>query len=192
MRRFLARPSVRTVVGGTLAAGLIAALALPVMGIARVSADPLAGAPATLTAFMGGGQSGRALPAFDGTMARLAAGALLAAQETALGITPEQMPAWRAYTGALVAFIPTGTRVGRWTDKQTRDAAAAFDLVDDVTAAAIERAEAAKTLREAANALKATLTPEQLSMAQQMQAGLVERVLRFVEWRRSEGRTLPL
>ncbi|MCS0501189.1 hypothetical protein [Ancylobacter mangrovi] len=191
MRLLSGKAPLRTVLGGTLAAGALAALALPALGVVHLRADPLDGGfqevgPCDVPAF------GPGMPAFDGTMARLVAGALLSAQETALGITPDQMEAWRAYTGALIAFIPTGERVGRWTDRKTREEAAAFDLVDDITSSAIERADKAKTLQAAADALKAKLTPGQLDMVKQMQSRLVERVVRFVEWRRGEGLGAPL
>ncbi|GLK86032.1 hypothetical protein [Ancylobacter defluvii] len=123
----------------------------------------------------------------DPLVARLIAGALLSAQETALGIRPDQLTAWRDYTGALIAMIPSGERAARWKQRATREAAGAFDLAGDVAAAAIERAEAAKRLQAAIVALKTALTPEQLRAAQQIQARLVERLIGFLEWRHGAG-----
>ncbi|WP_371345941.1 hypothetical protein [Ancylobacter sp. IITR112] len=131
-------------------------------------------------------------PAFDPTAVRLIAGLLLSAQETALGIRTDQMDAWRGYTTALIALLPSGERLGRWTDEEKRAEAQAFDLAQDIANAAIERAEKARALQDAVSTLKAALTPEQMSMAKQMQERLVERIAHFLEWRRSEGPGMPL
>lgn len=119
-------------------------------------------------------------PVFDPLRARLMAGVLLAAHETALGIRPDQMDAWRAYSSALAAMIPSGDRLERWRDTEKRSKAEAFALVQDIAAAALERARKAERLQETANALKASLSPEQLSLAGKMQVRLVERIARFV------------
>ncbi|MDQ0305144.1 hypothetical protein [Ancylobacter polymorphus] len=131
-------------------------------------------------------------PAVDPTAVRLIAGLLLSAQETALGIRSDQMDAWRGYTTALIALLPSGERLGRWADEKRRAEAQAFDLVQDMASAAIERAENARALQESVSRLKAALTPEQMSMAKQMQEALVERIVRFLQWRRSEAPGLPL
>ncbi|MFD2029161.1 hypothetical protein ACFSKM_00255 [Ancylobacter dichloromethanicus] len=131
-------------------------------------------------------------PAFDPAAARLIAGMLLSAQETALGIRTDQMDAWRGYTNALIAFLPSGERLGRWMDEKKRADAQAFDLAQDIAGAAIQRAEKARALQDAVSKLKAVLTPEQMSMAKQMQEKLVERIVRFVEWRRGEDPGVPL
>lgn len=131
-------------------------------------------------------------PAVDPTAGRLIAGLLLSAQETALGIRSDQMDAWRGYTTALIALLPSGERLGRRTQEKRRAEAQAFDLVQDMASAPIERAEKARALQEAVSGLKAALTPEQMSMAKQMQEALVGRIVRFLEWRRSEALSLPL
>ncbi|PZQ84031.1 MAG: hypothetical protein DI549_06135 [Ancylobacter novellus] len=129
---------------------------------------------------------------FDTTAVRLLAGLLLSAQETALGIRTDQMDAWRGYTTALIALLPSGERLERWRNKEKRADAQAFDLAQDIASAAIERAEKARALQEAVSRLKAVLTPEQLNMARQMQAKLVERIVHFLEWRRGEATGVPL
>lgn len=131
-------------------------------------------------------------PAFDPTAIRLVAGLLLSAQETALGIRSDQMDAWRGYTTALIALLPSGERLERWTQEKQRAEAQAFDLAQDIAGAAIERAEKARALQDAVSTLKAALTPEQMSMAKQMQTTLVERIIRFLQWRRSEAPGMPL
>lgn len=141
-------------------------------GPAACEAPPLAGGPG---------------PAFDPAAARLIAGMLLSAQETALGIRTDQMDAWRGYTTALIALLPSGERLRRWSDEKTRAEAQAFDFAQDIAGAAIERGDKARALQDAASKLKAVLTVEQTSMAKQMQERLVERIVRFVQWRRGEG-----
>lgn len=131
-------------------------------------------------------------PAFDPTAMRLIVGMLLSAQETALGIRTDQMDAWRGYTTALIALLPSGERLGRWTEEKRRAEAQAFDLAQDIASAAIERAEKARVLQEAVTKLKAAMTPEQMRMAKQMQETLVERVVRFLEWRRGKTPGMPL
>ncbi|MFD2032802.1 hypothetical protein ACFSKM_25815 [Ancylobacter dichloromethanicus] len=131
-------------------------------------------------------------PAFDPAAARLIASLLLSAQETALGIRTDQMDAWRGYTTALIALLPSGDRLARWTDETKRAEAQAFDLAQDIAGAAIERGEKARALQDAVSNLKAVLTPEQMGMARQMQKRLVERIVRYVDWRAGEGAGMPL
>ncbi|MFT0862180.1 hypothetical protein [Ancylobacter sp. G4_0304] len=131
-------------------------------------------------------------PALDPVAMRLIAALLLSAQETALGIRADQMDAWRGYTTALIALLPSGERFERWTDNKRRGEAEAFDLAQDIAGAAIERAQKARALQEAISKLKAALTPEQMRMARQMQEKLVERIVHFVQWRRGEGLGVPL
>lgn len=180
------------VVGGAAVLALLAAV--PTLGIAQDIAGPLA-APAEAAGpwaceappFAAGPG-----PALDPAAVRLIAGMLLSAQETALGIRTDQMDAWRGYTTALIALLPSGERLGRWTDEKKRAEAQAFDLAQDIAAAAIERGEQARALQDAVSRLKTTLTPEQMSMAKQMQEKLVDRIVRFVQWRRGEGAGVPL
>lgn len=64
--------------------------------------------------------------------------------------------------------------------------------MQDIAAAALERAGKAKRLQETVGALKTSLSPEQLSLAGKMQARLVERIVRFVERRHGESFGTPL
>lgn len=175
------------IAGGAAVLALIA-VALPTPGVAQAGV-PLAPPEAAGPWECEGPPVG---PAFDPAAARLVAGLLLSAQETALGIRTEQMDAWRGYTTALIALLPSGGRLERWTDAKKRAEAQAFDLAGDLAGAAIERAEKARALQEAVARLKAALTPEQTGMAREMQERLVERIVRFVEWRRGEGPGMPL
>ncbi|WP_029354564.1 hypothetical protein [Bosea sp. 117] len=184
---------VKVIAGAALVATLAAA-AVPVLGIVRSDAAPLASGAehADLWSCEAPPVEAGAGPMLDPAAARFVAGALLSVQETMLGIRPDQMEAWRGYTGALIAFLPSGERLARWTDREKREAAEAFDLVQDIVAAATERAEKAQHLQQAVSKLKAVLSPEQMKAARQMQQKLVERVIRFVEWRRGEPLQAPL
>lgn len=127
------------------------------------------------------------LASLDPFMLRLALGGMLAAQETALGIRPEQEAAWRAYSSALVDLVPSGERVARWKDKEKLKEAEAFDLSSDIAAAIVERGEKARRLEQAIAALKPVLTADQLRMAKQTQTLIVERLMRLAELRRNGG-----
>ncbi|ADH87479.1 hypothetical protein Snov_0142 [Ancylobacter novellus DSM 506] len=194
MRKIFPSTLSTRIAGGAVVLALVAAGAVPTLGIAQDLAGPLA-APAgaagpwacEVPPFAAGPG-----PAIDPAAARLIAGMLLSAQETALGIRTDQMDAWRGYTTALIALLPSGERLGRWTDEKKRAEAQAFDLAQDIAGAAIERAEKARALQDAVSKLKTVLTPEQMSMAKQMQEKLVERIVRFVQWRRGEGSGVPL
>lgn len=191
----MGRLSTRFVAGGMLGATLLGAAGAPVLGIAPGRAAPLEGienaGPWTCESGPEFDEGPGLFTRFDPVSARFIAGALLSAQETALGIRSDQAQAWRNYTNALVDLLPSGKRIARWADKPKRESAEAFDLAQDLAAGAMERAEKAKRLREAIDALKAELSPDQLRTAQQMQAALVERIIRFVEWRRGESFDVP-
>lgn len=181
-----------TLVGaGAVSAALLAASGLAVAP-GRAAAQDAVAEPAGPWSCEPPGFDAGPGPMLDPVGVRIMAGVLLAAQETVLGIRPDQAEAWRAYASALVAMVPSGERVQRWLDPEKRAKAEAFDLVQDIADAAIERADRAKRLKEAADALKATLTPEQLALVGKMQARLVERVAHFVEWRRGESFGAPL
>lgn len=194
MRKIFPSTLSTRIAGGTAVLVLVAAGAVPTLGIAQDITGSLA-APAEAAGpwaceappFAAGPG-----PAIDPAAARLIAGMLLSAQETALGIRSDQMDAWRSYTTALIALLPSGERRGRWTDEKKRAEAQAFDLAQDIAGAAIERAEKARALQDAVSKLKTVLTSEQTSMAKQMQEKLVERIVRFVQWRRGEGAGVPL
>lgn len=189
-------PSARTarIAGGAAVFALVAAGAVPTPGIAQ----DMTGPPAAAAQAAGpwgcpeGPFAEEPERTLDTTAVRLLAGLLLSAQETALGIRTDQMDAWRGYTTALIALLPSGERLERWRNKEKRADAQAFDLAQDIASAAIERAEKARALQDAVARLKAVLTPEQLNMARQMQAKLVERIVHFLEWRRGEATGVPL
>ncbi|OYX11120.1 MAG: hypothetical protein B7Z15_12400 [Rhizobiales bacterium 32-66-8] len=174
------------IAGGAAVLGLVAA-AIPTLGSAQGLTGPTGPWACEQEPF-----ATEPGPAFDPIAARLIAGLLLSAQETALGIRTDQMDAWRSYTTALIALLPSGERLGRWTDETKRAEAQAFDLAQDIAGAAIERAEKARALQDAVSRLKTALTPEQMSLAKQMQEKLVERIVHFLEWRRGEGPGMPL
>ncbi|QTL02411.1 hypothetical protein J5J86_16635 [Aquabacter sp. L1I39] len=117
---------------------------------------------------------------------------MLSGQETALGIRSGQMDAWRAYSAALIAFLPSGEQVRHLLDDPKRANPDAFGLAQDMAGAAIARAEKARALQEAVARLKAVLTPEQMDMARQMQAKLVERIAHFIAARQRQGGGVPL
>ncbi len=190
---FPSTPSTR-IAGGAAVLALVAVGAVPTLGTAQGLAGSFA-APAEAAGPWACEEPPFAAgtgPVVDPAAARLVAGMLLSAQETALGIRTDQMDAWRGYTTALIALLPSGERLGRWRDEKKRADAQAFDLAQDIAGAAIQRAEKARALQDAVSKLKAVLTPEQMSMAKQMQEKLVERIARFVEWRRGENPGVPL
>jgi hypothetical protein len=83
----------------------------------------------------------------------------LATLEVYLGITPQQQDAWRVFTQAALAMAPSpGERHG--------DAGAgAFEGIDHMAARLQHVADAAQKFDQAAQALKAVLTPEQIQKA---------------------------
>lgn len=100
----------------------------------------------------------------DGVASGVALAAKLAAAETYVGITPDQLGAWRAYTTALIAFSEPpsfGPAAGgdHGPDK-------AHDLVplpgEGMADGLIAAAGKAKVLKSAIDGLKAALKPEQL------------------------------
>lgn len=183
----------RLLMGGTVAAAaLLATAGLPARG-QDAGPGPQVRAPCAGCGAGSRCEAGsplEAMPAepgpfgrLDPATARLLAGAVLAAQETVLGIRPDQANAWRAYASALIDVIPDGRRAERWTAPGAATSAGPFDLTQDVADAMIERAEKGRRLGEAIAALKPLLTPEQLERAQQMQARLLRRLVRFAELR---------
>lgn len=83
----------------------------------------------------------------------------LATLEVYLGITPPQQDAWRAFTQAALAMVPN-------PEEMHRDmAGGAFDGIEHMTARLQHMAEAAQRFEQAAKALKAVLTAEQIQKA---------------------------
>jgi len=79
----------------------------------------------------------------------------LAGLEIYLAITPQQQPQWTAFTAAMMAMVP---------DRQP-PAGDAFAAIDQITAKVEAMAQPAQHLHDAADALKAVLTPEQIGRA---------------------------
>lgn len=84
----------------------------------------------------------------------------LAGLEVYLAITPEQQPQWRAFTAAAIAMVP----------ERPPPAADAFAAIDQITARVQAMGAPAQRLREAADALKAALAPDQITRANAMWA----------------------
>lgn len=99
--------------------------------------------------------------------------ARLAAAETYVGITAGQLDAWRAYTSALIDFLENAGP-GPRPDREPRPAPAGADgtakpspdadpfFAERLADRAIAQAEKAKALKQAIDALRPVLRPEQL------------------------------
>ncbi len=93
---------------------------------------------------------------FEGA-AGMALAAKLSVAETYVGVTSEQLDAWRAYTTALIDFAEPPEAGGR-DQKAAADRLPGEGMADGLIAAA----EKAKALKAAIDALKKALQPEQL------------------------------
>ncbi|MCK0195867.1 hypothetical protein MWN34_02980 [Ancylobacter sp. 6x-1] len=133
--------------------------------------------------FGGPGRPGRGFPPPPppgGPMGgQMALAARLSAAETLVGIRSEQLGVWRAFTDALLALAPPrrpgpgpkeagAPAVSPSGPEKPADGAAPagpdpFLPFADLAARSSERAKAAETLNNAANALRAALTPEQIA-----------------------------
>jgi hypothetical protein len=83
----------------------------------------------------------------------------LATLEVYLGITAQQQDAWRSFTQAALAMVPN-------PEEMHRDmAGGAFEGIEHMTARLQHMAEAGQKLEQAAQALRAVLTPEQIQKA---------------------------
>ncbi|MCM5554125.1 hypothetical protein [Pleomorphomonas sp. NRK KF1] len=104
---------------------------------------------------------------YTGALLRFRLASALSAQETAIGIRPEQEAAWRAYTNALIALVPKRDAVlsliGAPDEKL--EGPEAFGRAEALADALKDYAAKAETLKGAITALRATLTPEQLEAA---------------------------
>jgi len=127
----------------------------------------------------GPGPVAHMLQRMDPARLRLIVGGLLAAQETTIGIRPDQMTAWRAYTSAIIAMLPTENTLAPWQAHLSGSKREAFGIAEDIANAIIDRGDAARRLKDAIVALKAALTPEQLELAKLPKGGLADRLNRM-------------
>ncbi|WP_051356599.1 hypothetical protein [Azorhizobium doebereinerae] len=164
----------KNLVAASLVCAAVAGLAaaLPARG-ETPAAPPQQGAAPLDACAMGPAMDASALGSFDPARARLIVGALLAAQETAIGITPAQLPAWRAYTVAVIGLLPTGERLAQWQEQQAKEPRKPFAVPEAIADAILAKADRARKLKEAVTALRAALTPEQLKLAELPQERLM-------------------
>lgn len=101
---------------------------------------------------------------YTGKALRYRLAGLLAAQETAIGIRPDQMEAWRAYSEALLALIPDRAAVVSLVGKPD-EGPEAFGRAEALSDALVNYADKARVLKQAITDLRAKLTSEQLEAA---------------------------
>ncbi len=177
-----------SVVKGLLAASLIGTLAMPALaqdgpgkGAGQICANEQPCGPArdgkgpARGGHDGGPRMGKPGPDGSGPgNPGLAMAQRLAGLETYIGITPAQAPAWRDYTNALLAFAEAGAPQhgqppqgnppqGQPPQGQPPKNQPPLLMAERMAEQAIKRGEKAGTLKSAAAALKAALTPDQLA-----------------------------
>ena len=128
---------------------------------------------------------------YDPARARLIVGALLAAQETAIGITPAQLPVWRAYTVAVIGMLPSGERLALWQAQQAKEPRKPFAVPEAISDALLAKAEGARKVKDAITALRAALTPEQMKLAELPQERLMGHLGDLIAARQSEMAAPP-
>lgn len=106
---------------------------------------------------------------YTGAWLRLMLAAGLSVQETAIGITPEQQEAWRAYTNALLALVPERERVlallGAAQSKDDPKGPEAFGRAEALADTLIAYTTKAQALKAAAANLRGKLSAQQLEAA---------------------------
>lgn len=101
---------------------------------------------------------------YDSQRARYALSLGLAAQQTLIGITPEQQAAWQAYASAVIAMVPDKTMVDGAVNKDG-DMPDAFGRAEHIADSLIAYQARAETLKQAIANLRKVLTPLQLESA---------------------------
>lgn len=104
---------------------------------------------------------------YTGKLIRFRLAAMLATQETAIGIRADQKEAWRNYTDALLALVPEREALIGLIGAEDEDPKGppAFARSEAVADALTAYAAKAETLKRAIVALRAVLTPQQLEAA---------------------------
>ncbi len=167
-----------------------AAATLPARGAANGGAAPQT--PPTLeSCTLAPAMGAPFLGQYDPARARLIVGAMLAAQETAIGITPAQVPVWRAYTVAVIAMLPTGERLALWQAQQAKEPRKPFAVPEAIADTLLAKAEGARKLKDAITALRAALTPEQMKLAELPQERLMGHLGDLIAARQSEMAAPP-
>jgi hypothetical protein len=165
-RRRLARMALPAMICAALAAGVARAAAGAAddpAPFALVQNDPAPAEPPLLPRRGWGGMEHR-----EAWAARRALHLAdrLATMHVYLGITPQQEDAWRGFSQAVLAMVPP-------PDMAPRDDGA-FDGIDRMARMMQRRAEAARAVADAAEKLKATMSPEQIHQADAAWAAMRE------------------